>query len=185
MWTILTIHSSSSQQGEFWTAFPGSYSTGAGEDEDIGGPMSSFWMVCENEVPQLWHILLDFCDTLELGAPKSSEEKVFSLCLSHRIRMYAKQMVCHLPSIYPRHVSINLPDIRILWVCMLILVHFIGGLLWPAWFFIAKSAWMGRERWSYGQCGNGDIPRKILHVFWWGAKGSKWWVHWIFHGFMI
>jgi hypothetical protein len=63
---LYTQHKKSSinytSQPEFkqptWVSFgprPGSYSSGAGEDEDIGGPMSSRWMVGENEFLQLWH----------------------------------------------------------------------------------------------------------------------------------
>ena len=38
---------------------------------------------------------------------------------SHRIHVCMPYMVCHLPSIYPSHVSICLPYIRILWDCQI------------------------------------------------------------------
>ena len=76
-----------------------------------GKKWTPLWLsgVLKSEIPKsLWlSIVENLCKCREWG---------FMIYNPWRIRMYARLMASHLPSIYPIHVSINLPLTWILWV---------------------------------------------------------------------
>ena len=88
----------------------------------------------------------------------------FLSSLSHRIRMYAILMVCHLPSIYPKFVSIWIPYIRIRHgyihscLCCFISVAKVA----PNIFLHSASA-----MWSFSKCRIGNP------LFMWGVSQMR------------
>ena len=84
-------------------------------DESISITMFSFfrWNRWNHHIPLMF---LQFSQVFFPYVPLNVPLFPSWISLSHDGSVCMPYMVCHLPSIYPNHVSINLPYIRILWV---------------------------------------------------------------------